>query len=76
MRMYRIYEEGFAATGESGGAIYVGTGYGDTFLDACKDFIERTGYGEIRTGRDGTEYACNWGCQWFPSLAEAQQSFG
>jgi hypothetical protein len=73
---FDIYEEGFEVTGSRGFAHYVGRGYGDTFLDACREFIQRTGCGEIRVECDGCEYACDWGCRWFPSLAEAQRSFG
>ena len=40
--VYDIYEEGYAATGESRGAIYLGQGEGETFDDACKDYIKRT----------------------------------
>lgn len=76
--IYDIYEEGYAATGESRGAIYLGQGEGETFDDACKDYIERTGYGEygIIPGYRDLVGASNWGCRWFPSLEEAQKSFG
>ena len=60
----------------SGDARYVGTASGETFLDACKNYIKETGYGEIDVARDGNEYAKDWGCRWFPTLAEAQRSFG
>ena len=60
----------------SGGARYIGTASGETFLDACKNYIKETGRGEIDVDSDGNEYANDWGCRWYPTLAEAQRSFG
>ena len=74
--LFDIYEEGFRVMEESARAHYKGTGEGETFLDACKDYIARTGYGVIRTDSSGNEYASDWGCRWFPTLEEAQKSFG
>ena len=79
MARYEIYEEGYAATGEYGVAHYVGSEEGSTFLDACKNYISRTGYGEIYDGSmftDGKERVGNWRCYWYPTLKEAQKNFG
>ena len=76
MKTYNIYEEGFRVMEGSGEARYIGTASGETFLDACKNYIKETGYGEIDVDSDGNEYAKDWGCRWFPTLAEAQRSFG
>lgn len=57
-------------------AHYLGTAIGNTFIEACKTFIKKTGRGEIRRDENGNEYACNWGCRWFPTLKEAQKSCG
>lgn len=76
MRSYKIYEEGFMVMEGGASAHYIGDGYGDSFIDACKEYIERTGVGEIRIDDEGREYACDWGCRWFPTLSEAAQSFG
>lgn len=76
METFTIYEEGFQVMEGTGRAHYIGIGQGETFLDACKDFIAKTGYGEIKTDANGNEYACEWGCRWFPTLEEAQRSFG
>ena len=76
-KRYDIYEEGFAFMEGSGHAHYVGEGYGETFLDACKDYISRTGNGEVCVDElTGEEYACDWGCRWFPTFTEALRSFG
>lgn len=76
MRTYRIYEEGYRATGESVGAHYVGEATGKSFIDACKNYIEKNKYGRINIDSSGNEYAADWGCRWFPTLKEAQKSFG
>lgn len=77
MKRYNIYEEGFCVMEGTAHAHYLGYGYGETFLDACKEYISRTGSGEIRVDEaTGQEYACDWGCEWFPSIEEAARSFG
>ncbi len=76
MRTYRIYEEGYRTTGESVGAHYVGEATGKSFIDACKNYIEKNKYGRINIDSSGNEYAADWGCRWFPTLKEAQKSFG
>ena len=77
MKKFDIYEEGFCVQEGSASAHYIGEGFGDTFIDACKEYINRTGHGEIGVDEEtGREYACDWGCEWFPTLSEAQRSFG
>lgn len=75
-RLWDIYQEGYITDGMSGEAYYIGSAYGKTFLDACKNFIKKTGFGEIKIDLKGEEYASYWGCVWFPTLAKAQESFG
>lgn len=76
MRTYNIYEEGFQVMEGSATAHYLGTARGETFIDACKNFIRETQQGCIKIDNDGNEYASDWGCRWFPTLEEAQRSFG
>lgn len=76
MKTYDIYEEGFAVMEGSAQAHYLGSEHGENFLDACKRYIEKTGKGEIRVDKNGREYACDWGCRWFPTMSEAQKFFG
>lgn len=76
IKTYRIYEEGYRATGESVGAHYVGEAEGESFIDACKNFIKKNNKGKIKIDSSGNEYASDWGCRWFPTLEEAQKSFG
>lgn len=76
MRTYNIYEEGFQVMEGSATAHYLGTARGETFIDACKNFIRATQHGCIKVDNNGNEYASDWGCRWFPTLEEAQRSFG
>lgn len=70
-KIWEIYEEGFITNGLSGDSCYIGIGIGDTFLDACKEYINRTHRGEIREKDSGEEYACSWGCEWYPTREQA-----
>lgn len=76
LKWYDIYEEGFVVMEGHGRAHYLGGAYGNTFIEACKNFIKETGQGEIRRDENGNEYACDWGCRWFPTLEGAQKSCG
>lgn len=80
MKTYEIYEEGFIVMEGSATAHYVGSAEGENFLDACKNYIAKhPNSGYIKKGiycGEEYEFACNWGCRWFPTLAEAQASFG
>lgn len=61
-------------------AHHIGSAEGKDFLDACKNYIAKnpnTGYiRKFIINGEECECACNWGCRWFPTLAEAQRSFG
>lgn len=56
---FSIYEEGFQVMEGIGRAHYIGIEHGETFLEACKEYIARTGHGEIKTDLNGNEYACD-----------------
>lgn len=78
METFDIYEEGFVVMEGFGQARYVGSAEGKDFLDACKNYIAKhpnSGYIK-KDDSSGREYACSWGCRWFPTLAEAQAFFG
>lgn len=74
--LFQIYEEGFQMNGDSGCASYVGEAEGESFLDACKNYIKKNKRGEIRKGTNGEKYACDWGCKWYPSELQARETFG
>lgn len=72
---FDIYMEGFATNGESAKAIFLAASEGDTFIEACKNYIKETGHGCIRVDKNGNQYASDWGCRWFPTLEEAQEFY-
>lgn len=74
MKWYDIYEEGFIVMDGHVRVHYLGGAYGNTFIEACKFLIEKTGQGEIRLDENGNKYACDWGCRWFPTFEEAQKA--
>lgn len=78
MNKFAIYEEGFMILGMDSPerAHFLGYARGKTFIDACKQFICDGHPGEICIDRNGIEWAHDWGCRWFPTLEEAQKSFG
>jgi hypothetical protein len=67
MKEYEIWSEGFAATGESAKANFIGSIWGETFIDACKNS------GLKLSSYDPPIY---WGCRLFDNEADARKSFG
>ncbi len=76
--IFYIYEEGFMASGMDAPvkAHFVGVARGNDFIDACKNYISDGHHGTIGRDFNGNEYAHDWGCRWFPTLEDAQKSFG
>jgi hypothetical protein len=85
---YEIWIEGYAATGESSTASYIGKAMGDTFEDACNNFeypedefnmgIKVHSKGEKlpldEKGHGGKPSI--WACRLFDNEADARKSFG
>ena len=76
MKKFEIYQEGFKVMEGEAKAHSIGFGYGETFEEACEEFHNRTSRGEKRKLKDGSIIYSDWGCKWFPTLEEAQKSFG
>lgn len=76
MDKFEIFEEGFVVMEGETIAHSIGYGYGNTFQEACEEYIKRTGRGERKIDENGNNYYCDWGCKWFPTLKEASKSFG
>lgn len=74
MKMYSIWSEGYAVTGQSGQAQYICASEGSSFREACFNawkagkFEGYGGYDEV--------YNSLWGCKLYDNLADAQYSFG
>ncbi len=87
MKTFQIWMEGYAATGERGTANMIGTGQGETFDDAVRDYMARTpkhGIEENGRNRYINESAYQrrpsnwniWGCNLYDNEAEARKTFG
>ena len=75
---YTIWMEGYAATGERGGASILGTAFGENFPDAVETLKaemekdpEKRGYFRVERGR-----FFYWGCQLFDNEQDARKGFG
>jgi len=73
MNAYQIWSEGFIATGDYGTAVYHGTGYGDTFKEACKQFARN--YKEFENYYDEKSNTY-WGCRLYPNEDKARKTYG
>ncbi|KKN04082.1 hypothetical protein LCGC14_1100940 [marine sediment metagenome] len=73
MRRYEIWSEGYAATGEHGTAVFLGSAEGKTFGDACVNFAcENSGFSK----HFGQAQLTYWGCRLFDNEIGARKSFG
>jgi hypothetical protein len=72
-RLFHVWSEGFAATGQSSPAIYHGTGSGRNFREACDNLAEKRP--EFKKYYD-PEHMTYWGCRLFDNETDARRSFG
>ncbi len=73
MKTYKVWLEGFKATGEEGTADYLGCFDGDNFKQACKNAIKYLGWSLELYNEKENSY---WGCRFFKSEKKARKSFG
>lgn len=69
--IYEIWMEGYAITGGTGQASYVGTMEGDSFEDAVRKWYKNKP--DFNFDEKSLTY---WGCGLFPSEAAAKRTFG
>lgn len=78
MPKYTLWVEGYAATGDHGEAMFLGTYGADTFDDAVQKWNTeknaKNNYGELKQHNDGTWTV--WGCRIFDNERSARRSFG
>lgn len=72
MDSFNIWAEGFAATGQSGGAVFMGSNEGEDFKDACDKFFIEEDH-KIYYDSNNLTY---WGCKLFDNELDAKVSFG
>ena len=74
MKTYEIYMEGFATTGQSGGAEFVASVQANCFKEACeKHYSDK---GSAYYYNYNKEHNTYWGCELFQTLHKAQRRFG
>lgn len=71
-RVYDIWCEGYAATGEHGTAFKFGSIEGASFRDACVAFFRN----RENAHYFNPEYLTYWGCRLFDNEADARKSWG
>lgn len=69
----QVWSEGFAATGESGGAVLHGEVEAATLQEACDRLAERDPSFRAHYDRGRMTF---WGCRLFDNEAEARRSYG
>ena len=72
-REYNVWNEGYAATGGSCDAQYVGVGIGESFEDAVKDALIKKGWDMYYYNEERNTY---YGCRFFDNEHGARASFG
>lgn len=73
IKQYQIWTEGYAATGESSGAIYHGLSKGKTFKQAVENFIEENNWDKKLYNSEKLTY---WGCKFYDNESDARKTFG
>lgn len=73
MQDFQVWNEGYAATGESGKAQYLGTYPAETFKEAVAKAIVAKNWDKSYFNEDRLTY---WGCRFFDNEASARASFG
>lgn len=76
MKQFSLWMEGYAATGNSSSASYLGTYEGENFLDAYHNYLKVT-YGVNKLpDYINQEFPSIWGCRIFDNEHDARKSFG
>lgn len=70
---YAIWAEGYNATGQRSGAIYLGSGTGKNFKEACLHFARMAPDFNKHFDAERMTY---WGCKLFDNEADARKSYG
>ncbi len=74
-RIYSIWCEGFATTGQYGTAFYVGDSFGSNFEDAVRNYFHNHPDRKESLLFDDITLKC-WGCNLFPEEKKARKNFG
>lgn len=69
---YDIYEEWYICLGGEAKARYVGTYKGNSFEEACQNYVIDKNLGKLYNKKNNTVY----GCRLYQTLEEAAKTFG
>jgi hypothetical protein len=77
VKEWAVWTEGYAATGESGTAVFEGYWWGETFNDACQAWADADA-ARARLFRPGTKDRppSYWSCRMFNKEEDARRAFG
>lgn len=75
MKKFEVWSEGYAATGESGDAVFHGNFEGETFRDAVISFKNSLTNPHSISCID-IDRMTFWGCRFFDNEIDARKSFG
>ena len=73
MPSFKIWSEGYSATGNSAGAHFHGEAKGEDFEKACRNFASKEPEFAKYFDKSGMTY---WGCRLFDNESDARQSYG
>lgn len=73
MKTWSIWMEGYAATGNSAGASFVGESEGETFLEACINYYKINDPENKYYDPNRNTY---WGCNHFDNQIDAIKTYG
>ena len=74
---FEIWCEGYSATGEHGTAHLIGTGIGETFDDAVRDYMSKNSKHGIEEDENNKRSRWSiWACRLFDNETDARKSFG
>ena len=74
MKQHQVWIEGYRATGESGGARFLGTYEAETFAEAVEMALDANNMD--RQGFFNAERLTYWGCKFYDNGNDAVSTFG
>jgi hypothetical protein len=75
MTVFSIWAEGYACTGESSNAAFLGTEEAESFEKACDQLVAKSNIKELyKKQSDGV--LTIWGCRLFDNEKDARRAFG
>jgi hypothetical protein len=74
MKQWQVWMEGYSITGNEGGAEFMGRFEGETFKEACLNWVATLNPKDKQLYNE--ERNTYWGCRLFDNGTDARKSFG